>query len=91
MEKYLLRDELPSVCRYSRQVMRRMIKDGEFPCPIEVSPNRFAWKESEIQSWLDSRPRYEKKRSTGPASAEISAKLREAWMRRKARRNGEAA
>jgi predicted DNA-binding transcriptional regulator AlpA len=86
-ERFLLRDELPTACRFSRHTMRRMIRDEGFPMPILVSPQRHAWRESEVQAWLESRPRASTQ-SDQTVSAETRAKLREAWNRRRARRQG---
>ncbi len=41
---------------YSRDHVRRMVREGRFPRPIALSPHRIAWKESDIDDWLKSRP-----------------------------------
>jgi hypothetical protein len=41
------------------------IEDQGFPQPLELGPNKIAWLESEIDEWLESRPRRTPK--TGPA------------------------
>jgi len=40
---------------YSRVHLRRLIRDGDFPAAYELSPNRVAWKRSEIMLWLANR------------------------------------
>jgi Prophage CP4-57 regulatory protein (AlpA) len=42
---------------YCRDHIRRKVKAGEFPKPIELSDRRIAWREDEIDEWLASRPR----------------------------------
>jgi predicted DNA-binding transcriptional regulator AlpA len=42
---------------YSRDHLRRKCKAGEFPKPIALSDHRIAWRESEVDDWLASRPR----------------------------------
>jgi len=29
----------------------RLVRSGEFPPPIKISPNRVAWRESDILAW----------------------------------------
>jgi prophage regulatory protein len=42
---------------YSRDHLRRKVKAGEFPAPVALSDRRIAWRESEVDAWLASRPR----------------------------------
>lgn len=42
--------------QYCRLHLRRMIEQGSFPAPIQLSPNRIAWKKAEIDQWLENRP-----------------------------------
>ena len=42
---------------YCRDHLRRKVKGGAFPKPIELSDRRIAWREDEIDDWLASRPR----------------------------------
>jgi predicted DNA-binding transcriptional regulator AlpA len=44
---------------YSRDHLRRKCKADEFPKPIALSDHRIAWRESEVDDWLASRPRRE--------------------------------
>ena len=41
----------------SRVQRWRMIREGSFPAPVELSPNKLGWFEDEIDAWLESRPR----------------------------------
>lgn len=34
-----------------------MIGRGEFPAPVRLSAHSVAWREDEVQAWIDSRPR----------------------------------
>jgi hypothetical protein len=47
---------------YCRDHLRRKVKAGEFPKPVELSDRRIAWLEDEIDDYLASRPR----RNGGP-------------------------
>jgi len=33
----------------------RMVRDGRFPAPLQLSENAVGWKESDIEAWLASR------------------------------------
>ena len=39
-----------------RWTVRRRVADCTLPKPLRLSPNRVAWKETDIQSWVDSLP-----------------------------------
>lgn len=41
----------------SQSTLRRMIARGEFIAAVQVSPNRVAFVESEVDDWLARRPR----------------------------------
>jgi predicted DNA-binding transcriptional regulator AlpA len=45
--------------------LKRDVRSGRFPPPIEIGPNRIGWRHSEIEAWIASRPR----RQYGAASA----------------------
>ena len=47
---------------YTRVHTRRMIARGLFPPPVMLSPNRIAWRLSDLAAWKASRP-------TAPARA----------------------
>jgi prophage regulatory protein len=40
---------------YCREQVRRKAKAGEFPAPINLSPQRIAWIESEVDAWVAER------------------------------------
>jgi prophage regulatory protein len=41
----------------SEATLRRMMKDGSFPQALKLGANSVAWLESEIDDWIDGRPR----------------------------------
>ena len=47
-----LRDLIP----LSRPQVWRLRSAGQFPQPIRLSPNRIAWKSSDVLRWIESRP-----------------------------------
>ena len=43
------------VCRrlnFSRQTLRRLVRDQKFPAPIHVSKARLAWRLREVEAWV---------------------------------------
>jgi prophage regulatory protein len=40
----------------SRVQLWRMIKAGEFPRPVRLTKQRSAWRETEIDQWMATRP-----------------------------------
>ena len=47
--------------------LKRDVRAGRFPAPIELGPNRIGWRRSWIEDWLASRPRRQYG-STSPAA-----------------------
>ena len=55
IEKLLTMTELQRIVPYSSSHLYRLIKVGEFPQPIRLGPNRVAWRETDIERWIESR------------------------------------
>lgn len=56
-EKYLRFPDLrPRGIPYCREWINRLIERGEFPSPVAIGANRIAWRESDIERFLASRP-----------------------------------
>jgi prophage regulatory protein len=51
-----LRDVL-QLTKLSRASVYRAVQRGEFPRPISLARRASGWKASEVQNWIDSRPR----------------------------------
>jgi prophage regulatory protein len=41
---------------YSRDHLRRLTKAGKFPAPFQLSVGRIAWREADVDQWIESRP-----------------------------------
>jgi prophage regulatory protein len=51
---------LPDVCKVTglaRSTVYRDTARGSFPRPVQLGPGSVGWLESEVQAWIDSRPR----------------------------------
>ena len=62
MDKLLTRPEVESRCRISRSALYRLMRENDFPEPIKIGPRAVRWRESEIEAYIDSRPRAEGER-----------------------------
>ena len=51
-----LRDVLAITGR-SRSSIYRDMEAGRFPEPVRLSPNAVAWREDDVQAWIDALPR----------------------------------
>lgn len=50
---------LPAVCKkvgLSPTSVWRAVRDGRFPAPVSIGLQAVAWHESEVDSWIASRP-----------------------------------
>lgn len=48
------------VCRWlnvSKSTIYKWVKDGHFPQPLVLGDHASRWQESDIEEWLNSRPR----------------------------------
>ena len=55
-DRLLRRREVERITRLSRSAIYRQMQAGDFPRPVRVGPSAVRWKESDITSWLESRP-----------------------------------
>ncbi|WP_415760809.1 helix-turn-helix transcriptional regulator [Pseudomonas sp. LT1P18] len=46
--------EVLDVTSFSRTTLWRVIKSGQFPRPVRISPGRVGWRESAIIAWQES-------------------------------------
>ena len=56
-DQLLTRQEVEKRCRIARTTIYRLMRAGQFPEPIKIGPRAVRWPESEITSWVESRPR----------------------------------
>lgn len=53
---YRMKD-LPKVLGIGRSTIYNLIKEGDFPQPIELGPNSVGWLVDEVKDWLSNRDR----------------------------------
>ncbi len=57
-QKLLVREQtLVKELGIGRSTIRRMVEDGTFPAPIQISPRTIGWIREEIESWINTRKR----------------------------------
>ena len=57
MDKLLTRPEVEKWLALSRSSVYRLMREGILPEPIRIGPRAVRWKSSEIEAYLESRPR----------------------------------
>lgn len=57
LDNLLTLNEVMRVTYMSRSAIYRRMKGGQFPRPLQFSPNVLRWKQTEVADWLDSLPR----------------------------------
>ena len=55
LSRLLTNEEVLSWVPLCRSTLHLKVKLGEFPAPVRISPRRIAWREEDIQRWIDSR------------------------------------
>ena len=55
-DRLLHRREVEKLTGLSRASIYRLMSEGEFPRPVRVSAKAVRWKESDITTWIQSRP-----------------------------------
>ena len=55
-DKLLRRRQVEEITGMSRSSIYRLMQDGQFPRPVKVGCAAVRWRESNITSWLESRP-----------------------------------
>jgi len=54
-EKLLPQRSVTQVTSCSRTTIYRGVRAGTFPAPIRITERRVAWRESDVQAWIQSR------------------------------------
>ena len=57
LDTLLTRSAVEKHTGLTRSTLYRYIADGRLPRPLKVGPSAVRWRASEVESWIDSRPR----------------------------------
>jgi len=55
IEKLLPQKSVTQVTSCSRTTIYRAVRAGTFPAPVRITERRVAWRESDVQAWIQSR------------------------------------
>ncbi len=55
-ERLLKLPEVERITSLKRSTIYNKIKLGQFPAPLKLTERSSAWRESQIQEWINSRP-----------------------------------
>ncbi len=72
--KILRTPEVTNITGLSRTTLWRLERRGDFPRRIRLSPNSIGWIETEVEEWIESRPRKSSSESD-PKSYEAARKV----------------
>ena len=53
----LTRHEVEQSCKITKSTLYRLMRAGTFPLPRRIGPRAVRWVSSEIQEWVENRPR----------------------------------
>lgn len=56
VSKLIRTDEVMERTGLSRTTLWRKQRDGEFPSRVKLGPNSVAWRESDVEEWIDNLP-----------------------------------
>lgn len=65
----LNRRQVIAVTSLSGPTLWRRCKDGSFPLPLKIGPNRVAWRASDVQIWIEGLPRTDGDAASGARAA----------------------
>lgn len=57
VDHLLTRPEVEALVRLSRSEIYRRMRKGQFPLPLRIGDRAVRWKASEVEKWLEERPR----------------------------------
>ena len=57
VDRLLPRAEVERLVGLRRSAIYRLMRAGEFPAPLRISPTAVRWRQSEITAWVDGLPR----------------------------------
>ena len=49
--------EVKEITGMSRSHIYRLMQKGDFPRPVRIGPAAVRWRESEVNAWVESRPK----------------------------------
>lgn len=53
LDRFMRERDVLDVTSLSRTTLWRVMKSGQFPRPVRISPGRVGWRESEVIAWQE--------------------------------------
>lgn len=53
MDKLLTLEQVCAITTAHKSTLRRWMRAGTFPQPLQIGPRRIVWRESDIREWLN--------------------------------------
>lgn len=69
MERLLNRQDVERRIGLTRSTLYRLMRCDDFPLPVQIGPRSFRWLPSEIEAWIETRPRSNGERTQTTAQA----------------------
>ena len=68
-DRLLRRREVENLVGLSTSRIYCLMKTGEFPIPVRIARQAVAWRQSEIDEWIETRPRAANEPTSVPHTA----------------------
>ena len=56
-DRLLRRRQVEKITGMKRSTVYRRMQEGDFPRPVKIGPAAVRWRESEVDAWVESRPK----------------------------------
>ena len=56
-DRLLRRRQVEKITGMKRSTIYRLMQEGDFPRPVKIGPAAVRWRESEVNAWVESRPK----------------------------------
>ncbi|WP_409021180.1 helix-turn-helix transcriptional regulator [Caballeronia sp. LZ032] len=56
-ESLIRRPAVLEITSLASSTLERLLATGDFPAAVRISPGTVAWRQTEVQQWIKSRPR----------------------------------
>ena len=57
MDRLLRRSEVEAKVGFGKSALYKKMREGSFPVPVNIGSKAVRWRESELLTWMNSRPR----------------------------------
>jgi prophage regulatory protein len=65
-ERFLTYGQVEAITTYHRATIYTKVRNGDFPKPVRLGPNRVGFRETEVAKWMRDREAYQPAKSPNP-------------------------